>query len=304
MSELIVRFRKLRLVSLTVSCFTFLLWMNVCGAGIVLATGGTVTNYVDGEGISWRAHIFTDTVTNTLTIFQDINVEYLVVAGGGTGGTGGGRGGGGGGGAGGYRKFVDAEANNTAAEPLSISFGSYSIVVGDAGQDSSLDLLLTALAGGDGGDGFSSDTLFGKDGGCGGGGAGGTSSDDRSGGIGVQGGDGGRGNSNNAIAGARSGAGGGGATGDGTNGTNDVGGEGGPGLSTTISGVLETYCEGGRGMRRNSDPRLEHPTAGGVNTGSGGDGTEREGGDGKPGGSGIVIIRYVVPQAGSVIKIR
>jgi|GEM_PF-2167199 len=58
-------------------------------AEAVLATGGTVTNYMSGTApnqTNWTAHIFTN--SGTLTVYGDRKVEVLVVGGGGGGGAG------------------------------------------------------------------------------------------------------------------------------------------------------------------------------------------------------------------------
>jgi hypothetical protein len=64
----------------------------------VIATGGTITNYTEGS-ISYRAHIFTN--SGTLTVTSGGTIDALVVAGGGGGG---GNDQGAGGGAGGFEQ--------------------------------------------------------------------------------------------------------------------------------------------------------------------------------------------------------
>ena len=50
------------------------------GAGFISATGGTVTNHIDADGISWIAHIFTTVGTNRFTVKSAGAVEYLAAA--------------------------------------------------------------------------------------------------------------------------------------------------------------------------------------------------------------------------------
>ena len=61
------------------------------------ATGGTTTSEGIAPGNGYRYHVFTAPGTFTLVSGADINIEYLVVAGGGSGGDGHGGGGGAGG---------------------------------------------------------------------------------------------------------------------------------------------------------------------------------------------------------------
>lgn len=138
------------------------------------ATGGTVVD-TDIGGVPYRIHYFTETGTSTLTVTNPGEVEYLIVAGGGSGGSkslgsGGGTAGGGGGGAGGV---VTGTKNVTT--------GSYSIIVGAGGPsvgnegsvnqrkgingDNSQALSMIAIGGGGGG----GNNQQGNDGGSGGG---------------------------------------------------------------------------------------------------------------------------------------
>lgn len=90
------------------------------------ATGGTVTAAGITPGNGYRYHVFTGPGTFTVSS-GTTNIEYLVVAGGGTAG-----GNGAGGGAGGLRTNVSG--NPKAGAALPISPGSYTITVGGAGS--------------------------------------------------------------------------------------------------------------------------------------------------------------------------
>ena len=97
----------------------------------ITATGGNNTYEDNG----WKYHVFTSDGTFTVTAGTD-NVEYVIVAGGGGGGGGDV---GAGGGAGGYRSNVPGfpSGGGAAAEAaMSVSPGSYPVVVGDGGTGS------------------------------------------------------------------------------------------------------------------------------------------------------------------------
>lgn len=52
----------------------------------VSATGGTVTNFLDTNGVVWVVHVFTNAGTTNLAVSGSGDVDVLVVAGGGSGG--------------------------------------------------------------------------------------------------------------------------------------------------------------------------------------------------------------------------
>lgn len=171
------------------------------GSGIE-ATGGVISDYVDGQGNVYRSHVFTSSGTFQIQSIGDFGdtIEYLVVAGGG--GAGAAPGSSfiaGGGGAGGLRSnmpgIVDIAGNPLSGEsyPVSASPGEYSITVGgggagaqaankaNPGSDSTLVLVdpsqpsaiiqaltITSTGGGRGGNGIDDS---GESGGSGGGGA-------------------------------------------------------------------------------------------------------------------------------------
>jgi len=269
------------------------------------ATGGTVVD-TDIGGVPYRIHLFTETGTDTFTVTNPGEVEYLIVAGGGGGAS---REGTGGGGAGGLLQGTTL-----------VTSQSYSITVGQGGigglgasnpyagtQGSNTSALgFTAIGGGPG----VQQSTPSPDGGSGGGGSrlgilGGT-------GVSGQGNNGGDGASNDA------GGGGGGAGSPGENGVAGVkSGDGGQGISSLITGSVQFYAGGGGGAARQLSTTdfgkggLGGGGRGGTREGNEGD-TERDGVNGTPntgggggagngssnadrggdGGSGIVIIRY------------
>jgi hypothetical protein len=241
------------------------------------ATGGTIT-YSGGYTI----HTFTSG-TASFSPNGAGNVEVLVVAGGGGGG-GGTNGGhiGGGGGAGG---MISNSSFAVAQQAYSItvgaggagSTGSFGTVGGTGGN--SVFSTLTGLGGGGGGP-----TLSGNGGSGGSGGGGSRDNNNNLGGTGLQpgsasgglGNDGGRG----GVANPAGGGGGAGGVGQST----AAGGAGGVGVASSISGSLVTYATGGGGGS------CITPSA---NTGNGGGGGFGDGCGSAPGGSGIVIIRYL-----------
>ena len=231
-----------------------------------------------------------------------ITVNYLVAAGGaGAGGAensfGGGGWNGGGGGAGGLRSTVTATGGGGTLETaLTLEIATnYTVTVGAGGAGG-------AAASGNGNDGtngsnsvFSSITSTAGGGGGGGGGAG-------SGRTGIAGGSGG---------GGGSGVGGGGAAGTGTSnqgfagavgiGGGNAGGGGGAGavggsatarakaagVASSITGSSITRCVGGSSTLPDGG-NIDGP----ANSGDGGDMTTTLNGNGRSGGSGVVILRY------------
>lgn len=277
------------------------------------ATGGVETT-IDIEGVDYRVHTFSE--SGDLVVSGELEVEYVLVAGGGGGGSENCGGGGGGGGV--------LIGTATLAE------GTYAVNVGEGGQNpvNTGNLLyqgvsgqdttafgLVATGGGGGGMGGGGNNLdeFGADGGSGGGGAGTFNSSNRSGGTGVdgQGNDGGTG-LNTPDTNSRSGGGGGGASEAGSAATAFVGGKGGDGISTTIRGAVEHFGGGGGGATNSSTPgeggqggggrggysrfSANLPEPGAPNTGGGGGGLHESNPSASvgSGGSGVVIIRYVV----------
>lgn len=246
----------------------------------VAATGGTAFTITDG-GLSYRVHTFTS--NGSFVVAAGGEVQYLVVAGGGGGG---GTFEGGGGGAGGLLSGTTTAAITTYSITVGTGGAGGTATVRSANGGDSVFDTFTAIGGGGGAS--SSPTFAANTGGSGGGGtnvsiagAAGTA------GQGFAGGDG-----RGADA---AGGGGGGAGGVGTTALAGVaqpaGGVGVP--STYRTGLSTTYATGGNGARRADNVT---GTAGAANTGNGGGGSAGSSGTtvGAAGGSGIVIIRYLI----------
>ena len=265
--------------------------------GSIQASGGTETTITE-SGVDYMVHTFTSSGTFTVTAGGE--VEYLVV-GGGAGGTGNGEGGAGGGG---YRCSVVGESsgrNSPAETKLTVSQGSYTVTIGAGGSAgtngaSTTFASITSLGGGTGGDYYSSTgngtNNAGASGGCGGGGGGVQSGTAGSGGAGTagQGFDGGNGATYFSYP---PGGGGGGAGQAGSNAVNNVGaGDGGDGIESSIDGNA-TYRAGGAASYGWSGTGAGLPGLGGAGfISSGVPNTGGGGGRDRPGGSGVVIIRY------------
>gem|GEM_PF-6649790 len=263
----------------------------------VMATGGTVSD-VGG----YRIHSFT--ASDNFTVTSGGYVEYLIVAGGGGGqsntNTGTNTGGGGGGG-GGY--VIGGSL---------VSVGGYPVIVGGGGTNAadisaqggnSSAFSQVAIGGGRG----ANRNLPGISGGSGGGGG---YTYFNTPGLGTinQGFAGG----NATMSGNFGGGGGGGASSIGLSGNDTNGGNGGAGISSSISGDLTTYCGGGGGAIGFAIVGMEgKATHGGgdggsgiqsgqnarTNSGGGGGGSSgsvQSTGLGGNGGSGVVIIRYLI----------
>jgi hypothetical protein len=217
-----------------------------------------------------------------------VDIEYLIIAGGGSGGMGDGTDRGGGGGAGGYRSSrVGQNSGGTAvAEPKfqAIKGVSYTVTIGaggasvptspatrrgNSGSTSAFGPVWSTGGSGGAQDKITVTGIGGSGGGCGGQGIATTSF----GGPGIPG----QGFAGSDRVGTNTtGGGGGGAGGAGTIGT------GGVGASSDITGSAVTRAEGGASNAS---------TSGGANTGTGGAGNRTTGASGA-GGSGVVILRF------------
>jgi len=261
----------------------------------ISVTGGTVT-YSGGDTI----RTFTSSGTLTVTGGTITGASVLVVAGGGGGG--GSMYHGAGGGAGGVL-FDGSHSLTAQSYPVTVGNGATALAAGSGlqgnnGSNSVFDTL-TAIGGGGGG----AYTLAGKNGGSGGGGS-------RSGtgpGAGVDGQGHAGGTGIDAAPNYGSG-GGGGASYVGYNGTSIAGGNGGDGVSNSISGSAVYYGGGGGGGTYSGGTfGLGGLGGGGSQTATvGTNGTANTGGGGGApsshisavsgaGGSGIVIVRYLTP---------
>ena len=234
--------------------------------------------------------------------YDEVLVNYLVIAGGGGGG-GGGIGGAtrAGGGAGGYLES-SLEVATSSLYTVTVGGGgaggvalSGSSAVGSPGV-TSVAFGITATGGGEGAG------LFEANGGSGGSGGGG-SNNTGLGGIGVSG----QGNNGgNGFTNPGGGGGGGGAGAVGGNASSSTGGNGGAGSSSSITGSSVTRAGGGGGSGITSGSggaggggagsyNVSTGNSGTDNTGGGGGGTGGTGSGartGGNGGSGVVILRY------------
>jgi mucin-19 len=279
-------------------------------------TGNSATISGTTTGTKYVVERFTTTGASTWSVPQGVtSIDYLVVAGG----AGGGSRHAGGGGAGGLRSSVTSTGGGASPESAMTVTpgGSLTVTVGAGGaswtngSDSVLGNV-TAIGGG------TQSTA--------GGSGGGTNCCAAAGGTGTanQGFNGGRGTGNGSDANwlwAGGGGGGAGAAGSnaGSSGGNAFGGAGGAGVTNSITGVAACYAGGGGGgysgqatnagtieggkcgstMVGGTSPRGANATAGAINTGSGGGGGGFDGASfnyaGGAGGSGIVVVRYVLP---------
>ena len=289
--------------------------------GIISATAPTVTSSV-ASGVWTTTQQLQYTAAGTWPV-SPLLVEYLVVAGGGAGGYGNSSIGGGGGGAGGYRSSVSGESSGgggSAESAYSITAGStitVTVGAGAASQTSGSGLpsvgsnsvfgTVTSLGGGSGNH-YSYNNQVGNYGPTGGSG-GGSARRANTYGLGTAN-QGYRGGTQDNV---NDGSGGGGAGQVGFNALVDVyAGNGGNGVSSSITGSAVTRAGGGGGGARenatipgsggsggggnggqsSSVGTGTAPTAGSANTGGGGGGGGGYGNNSGAGGSGIVIIRY------------
>ena len=263
------------------------------------ASGGTETTYSSG-GNDYKVHTFLSS-GNFVTSGSTKNMDFLIVAGGG----GGGAGQGGGGGGGGMRVFT-ATAVTAGTHPVTVGNGGgngTNVTPPTDGQDS-----VFAISGGTtytangGGYGGSYDTHAGPNAGNSGGSGGGGGSGH------VSPGGGGSGNtpsttpsqgaSGAGVTYSEMGGGGGGGGASGVAGATNPA-HGGDGTQNDFRTGSNVYYAGG-GAGRGASVRNggqggggNSQTAGGTNTGGGGGGGQDNTNSGD-GGSGIVVIRYIV----------
>ena len=276
---------------------------SIDAQSVITATGGTVSNIA-----GYRVHTFTSNGSFTVTETFGNSVEFLIVGGGG----GGGQAHAGGGGGGGVKSSVSGSTSGggtPAVDQFTVSATTYEVVVGGGGAaatsrgangstgGSSSVFNVTALGGGGGG----SEAKSGSTGGTGGGGAINT---------------GGAGTAGHGFAGGSSvinylGGGGGGAGALGANASGSAAGAGGSGIVSIINGTSTTYgggggggayggynggtrALGGSGGGGNGNGGSNDGSAGTANRGGGGGGGGYPNETGYAGGSGIVIIRYLI----------
>jgi large repetitive protein len=302
------------------SAFTF----EITVTNTATSSGGR-TSYVGNgsngtNGVRYIVERFTSASTTTWTVPRGISsIDYLVVGGG----AGGGSRHAGGGGAGGLRSSVASTGGGASPESAMTVTpgGSLTVTVGAGGASwaNGSDSVLGSVTSKGGG---TQTTTGGSGGGSNWNGAAGT-------GTANQGFSGGRGGGNDGDPNwLYAGGGGGGAGAAGSNvgysGGTAFGGAGGAGVTNSISGVAVCFAGGGGGGYSNNatnggadnftiqggkcgstmvggtSPRGANATAGATNTGSGGGGGGFDGGAGNysggAGGSGIVVVRYAVPD--------
>lgn len=284
--------------------------ISPAAANTAQASGGTEIIYTNTHVI----HVFK--ASGTFTPTRNLTADYLVVAGGG----GGGRenfdsGIGGGGGAGGLRSTVGTTGGGGSLESaLSLTAGtSYTVTIGAGGAarttggvgnngSNSVFSTITSTGGGGGGGGVSGNNNPGQTGGSGGGGQGDTTGINGGAGTANQGYAGGAANNGGEPGGGAAGGGGAGEAGN-----TDGFGEGGDGVSVSISGSSVTYGGGGGGANytftagggaggggAGGRSTISNGVNGTSNTGGGGGGGGNDGSftTSGAGGSGIVIVRY------------
>jgi hypothetical protein len=260
--------------------------------------GGTLTT--DG---GYQIRTFTS--SGSLTVTTDTYVDLMMVAGGGGGGTGIGVTGAGGGGGGGELVFASMLLTS-AGSPYTVTVGTGGAgstangVKGTSGGNSTFNGL-TAIGGGGGG---SAGAVAGVSGGSGGGGAG------VSGAGGASTASDGYGNAGGASGQYAGGGGGGAGAAAPTSpaGHPAIGGAGGDGLSSNITGTLTSYGGGGGGGGNSGATASYADSSAGAggyegqpngvaapsNLGGGGGGglNSNTDGNGGAGGDGVVIVRY------------
>ena len=264
---------------------------------LIASTGGTIS-----EVGAFRIHTFSSTGANTFFASGNGNIEILLVAGGGGGG-GGYQGGGGGAGGLIYNSSLAITSGNKS---LSIGAGGRGATFGSVNLNGSdtTGLSYTAVGGGRGCGEMQaygeSASIFPLSGGSGGGGghptytqANGTPGQGFPGGI-------------NKQCCANSGGGGAGEAGKNALSDGATAGQGGNGLSYSISGTSQFYAGGGGGSSRSSSTQWAGGSGGGGygtgnnltpqqgtdGLGGGGGGGGGGTGPGARGGNGVIIIRY------------
>ena len=269
------------------------------------ATGGDV---VMTDGTYWY-HQFNS--SGTFTPAVGLSCDYLVVAGGG----GGGERAGGGGGGGGLRSTVTATGGGGSLESaLSLASGTgYTVTIGAGGTAGTVSAkggtgsnsVFSTITSNGGGGGGTAEAATGLKNATNGGSGGGSAAYSGAGTVGTgtanQGFNGGTGIESAPYYG---GGGGGGAGSVGSNGTSTVGGAGGSGVATSITGSSVTRAGGGGGgtlsggtggtASGGGGAGGSTPAAGTANTGGGGGAGGGDGVNGAAGGSGIVVVRYLV----------
>lgn len=278
-------------------------WISLTGATDINTEGGTLSSIVSGS-VSYLVHTFTTSGTFTVSNSSK-TVRYFIIGGGGGGGGsttyGSAFAGGGGGGAGGV-----------ISGTVTLSPGSYSIVIGGGGARGNLST--TQYGGSQGGNGTSTSALGLTAVGGGGGGASTAATANNAGLSGGSGGgaglrayntltSGGSGTSGQGNAGGNAGANSGAAGGGGGGGVRTAGqaapfaspasaASGARGLGALFLNSSGYYAAGGYGGGTVSGSYVTGNSP--ANTGNGGPGSYAGGNNGGAGGSGVVLIYYPI----------
>lgn len=251
---------------------------------VVSSYSGASKTTVTINGTSYDVYEFTSIAGGSIEFSAGGDVDALIVGGGGPGGFEGFGGGGGGSGADVIAATVNASAG--LANVL-VGAGEVSVLRGPKSGQSSSAFGLTALGGGYGGQ----NGIIPVNGGGGNGRNESTTTLGVAHPSGFKGGDGYRESSNNP----RAGGGGRGAGGNGANAVPYIEGIGGPGITSTITGVSRVYGRGGDGGHYGNGSEF---AIDGQNPGDGGQGAHSLGsanGQGGKGANGIVILRVTTP---------
>ena len=265
-------------------------WLGIQTFPRIEAVGGTITTTSSG-GINYKIHTFTTNGSFNVTYADsEAVIEYLVVGGGGGEANDGSQYYGGGGGGGGFRTgsgFVITVQN------YNITVGAGGVgIVSNSGSNGGSSVLgyglsnnVTSIGGGGGG----RNDLSGLNGASGGGGGG--NDVDTGGGAGTAGQGNNGGNSYHTVD-NQGGGGGAGAGGTGGDCTGTTGGTGGAAKASSISGSTLYYAGGGAGKMGASGGGGQGSNGANYNNianrGMGGQYNNQNG------GSGIVIVRYVI----------
>lgn len=285
---------------------------------IIVPVNAAISQYNMSDG-SYHIKIFNGTGTLNFSIPATTGtIQYFIVAGGGAGGSDT-AGNGGGGGAGGV---IQGIMQLSPSSPLKITVGIGGTYVdnkwGNNGATSSIQNSTSSAisaTGGGGGGTYATSYYAGRNGGSGGG-ASQWSGNIISGGIGSQGSNGG-----GSLSDVQIGASGGGGYSETGFISTEIGGKGGNGTQSNITGILTWYAGGGAGGSHSSASTngggglggggighisnivfLATSGVNGLGAGGGGGGETTNGGNG---GSGIVIIRYLetAPTASFILKL-
>jgi hypothetical protein len=274
-------------------------WLHSIGSGTISVVAGAGLTLNSSAGTAptlaqWEGGVVYFTSASAAIFFRGgskstLNVEFLLV---------------GGGGAGGYNLAGGGGAGGFVTGTGIIGKTTYTVKVGAGGAAARSRYVASGTAsafinGANGGGGSGTDDQKqGANGGSGGGGGNAAST----GGTGISG----EGNNGGSGSGSGAGGGGGGAGGTGSNGSGTTGGNGGAASTNNYTGTTISYSgggggggsTGGTGGTNAGNGGATLGTAGTANRGGGGGGAGGGGAtDGGNGGSGRVVVRYLTNDA-------